>query len=132
MLFAPIPSRIFEHPEGGERAVVARELLRGTLLHDPPVLHDDDVVGFHRRRDAVSDGYDHTLALLELNAERSLERRLRRGIHGSGSLIEEKHRGIADEGTGEGQKLFLSGRELEPLSPSSVAYDRIVAGCKSR
>jgi hypothetical protein len=45
------------------------------------------------------------------------------GVEGAGGLVEDQDRGIAEEGTGDRDALFLAAGETGP----AFAYDRVVA-----
>ncbi len=89
------------------------DLLGGTELHDPPVVHDRQAVG-HRQRLflIVGDVQEGDADLLLQGAELDLEVAAELGVERAERLVQQQHRRAQDERPRQRDALLLAAREL--------------------
>ena len=91
----------------------ARDLRRRARLRDPSAVEDDDVVGEHGRVDRiVRDQQPHARERREVTAEIATHVVPRGGIERGQRLVQEEHRGIGGERSGERDPLRLATRQF--------------------
>ena len=78
----------------------------GALFGDEPLVEHDDAVGVAHRRQPVGD--DHRGATPQRMFERFLHMRFVLVVEVAGGLVENHHRGVLQEQTGNGQPLLLA------------------------
>jgi hypothetical protein len=78
------------------------------LLHDPPAVHDDDLVRVADRREAVRD--DERGAAVTQPRHRLLDEHLGPRIYVARRFVEDEDARIGEERAGDGDELALAGR----------------------
>lgn len=91
-----------------------------TDLVDLAVGHDDDAVGCADSAEPV--GNDQHGAASAGPVQGLLHHPFRLGVQRTGGLVQDQHRGLLDEGTGDGQALLLATRQ--GCAPLTCREDR--------
>src|SRR5690606_19614907 len=94
-----------EGGEAGVEAAAGNELVVRAVLHDPPLVEDQDTVRVADGGEAVGD--DERGAAFEEPGQRLLHERLALGVERRGGLVEEQQRRILQERPGDGDALAL-------------------------
>ena len=92
-------------------SILGQQIVVGALLHDLAILHHDDGVGVLDRGESVGDADHCLLSLADKLVDGLLDEVLAFGVEGGGGLVEEEELGLSDEGTGDGDSLFLAAGE---------------------
>mmetsp|Transcript_110418 Transcript_110418/g.344213 ORF Transcript_110418/g.344213 Transcript_110418/m.344213 type:complete len:360 (+) Transcript_110418:2400-3479(+) len=86
-------------------------------LEDDPILYDEDLVSIPYGAQPVRHNKRGTRLLGHQVIERLLHDPLALRVEGAGGLVEQKHRGVADHGSGDGDALLLPATQLRaPLA----------------
>src|SRR6185312_8309381 len=96
-------------PESAIHAVGGKQLLVRTALDRLAARYHDDLVHLHHRGQAMG-REDHGTALGDLE-QRTVDRGLGGLVERRSRLVEQQHRGIADNGAGNRDALALSARQ---------------------
>lgn len=102
-------------------AIEGEELVVGASLNDMAMVEHNDGIGRADSAQAVGNGDGG--AAFHKGVETLLHSEFALGIKGRGSLVENKDRGIAEEGTGDADALALATRKVE----ATVADGGVVA-----
>ncbi len=78
-----------------------------------PVFEDEHAIGDLDRREPVGD--DHRGPVREQRSQRALHQPLRRDVERRRRFVEDEHRGVGEERTGERDELALPGRQPRAL-----------------
>src|SRR4051812_35686589 len=103
------------------QALAREELAMRALLDDAAVLEHDDAVGAAHGGEAMRN--HEAGAAVQRAPERRLDVALGEAVHIRRGLVEHEDLSVADDGTGEGQQLALSDREVDAALPEQ----RVVA-----
>ena len=87
-------------------AVLGEQPLVGAAFYDAPVMDHTDLIGILDRTQTVGDGYSGTC--LHQTFEGILYQSLTFCIEGGGGFVEDKDRGIFQDGTSDGDTLALT------------------------
>ena len=109
----PAPARVGVDPALSHQAVMA------TLLHNPALVHHHNPIGVADRAQPVGDHQGG--AVLGDLRQRALDGGFGVVVDGSGGFVEHQHRGIFEDGAGQGDALALPAREARPRSPTKVS-----------
>ena len=81
------------------------------LLNDIALPHDDDLVGIDDRAQTMSDDDHSLLLLLKQGVQSLLHLMLAFSIESTRSLVQKKDARLTNQGTSDGNALFLATRE---------------------
>ena len=103
------------------QATLAHQFVMSALLYNTALVENDNHIGMADGGEAVGD--DDGGAPLHDALESLLNGTLRLSVEGRSGFVEDQYRGTPEHGTGDGEALALTSREVEP----SVANGGVVA-----
>src|SRR5579871_3330382 len=95
-----------------------QQFLEAALFDDAAVLEDDDDIGVENGGEAVGDA-DAGLADHQF-IEGILDEALAFGVQRAGGLVQDEDGGVAQDGAGDGEALFLAAGEHDALFTDAV------------
>src|SRR5579862_9372120 len=116
----------------GKSAPARQKLCWWTLLHDPPFVQNNYMIGFANRTEPVR--YDNQRFLMGKTIQGLVYDAFRQAIQGVGGFIEHENFRITQQGAGKADPLALTfGQPQASLSdvrliPSRQRFDEIVNG----